>query len=169
MYILNHCTGIGPVLNLRFSPTFSTIMWDPPSTAGVLSGLTYHLTVTNMNTGVVIINTNTTETSYSLSSVLICTFYNARVTAFSLELNGDTMSIMERIPGGECNLKFYRCTCCLYLPYIDYYKLMELSPHVLINNNDVTSPVITVIFNVVLQVHVVCVIFLSYFVIVYFL
>ena len=59
--------GIGPVLNLRFSPSFSTIMWDPPSIAGVLSGLTYHLTVTNMNTGVVIINTTTTATNYSIT------------------------------------------------------------------------------------------------------
>ena len=57
----------------------------------------------------------------------------------------------------------------LLISPLDYYELMDLSPHVLINNNDVTSPVITVIFNVVLQVHVVCVIFLSYFVIVYFL
>ena len=38
---------------------------------------------------------------------------------------------------------------------LGYYELMELSPHVLINNNDVTSPVITVIFDVVLQVHVI--------------
>ena len=73
-HVPNHYTGIGPVLNLRFSPTFSTIMWDPPSTAGVLSGLTYHLTVTNMNTGVVIINTSTTDNSYPLSSLLFCTF-----------------------------------------------------------------------------------------------
>ena len=46
----------------------------------------------------------------------------------------------------------------LLIPPLDYYKLMELSPHVLINNNEVTSPVITVIFDVVLQVFVVRVI-----------
>ena len=115
----NHCTGIGPVLNLRLSSTFSTIMWEPSLTVGVLSGLTYHLIVTNMNTGVVIINTNTTETSYPLGSLLLCTFYNACVTAFSLEQKGDTTSIMGRIPGGECDIywsKVYRCICCLYLP-----------------------------------------------------
>ena len=99
----DHCIGIGPVLNLRFSPTFSTIMWDPPSTVGVLSDLTYHLIVTNMNTSVVIINTTTTDTSYLLSSVQFCTFYNASVIAFSLEQKGDTMSIMEETPGGECD------------------------------------------------------------------
>ena len=97
-------TGIGPVLNLRFSPTFSTIMWDPPSTAGVLSGLTYHLIVIKMNRGVVIINTTTTETSYPLSSVQRCTLYGTSVTAFSLEQKGDTMSIMEGTPGGECDI-----------------------------------------------------------------
>ena len=130
-------------------------MWDPPQTAGVLSKLTYHLTVINMNTGVVIINTTTTDTSYPLSSAQHCTFYNASVTALSLEQKGDTMGVMEGTPGGECmifyiGLKFCICTCCLFSS--DYYELMDLSPHVLINNN---TSVITVIFNVVLQVHVV--------------
>ena len=57
----------------------------------------------------------------------------------------------------------------LLIPPLGYYKLMDLSPHVLINSNDVTSPVITVMFDVVLQVYALSVIFLSYFVIVYFL
>ena len=155
-HVPDHCTGIGPVLNLRFSPTFSTIMWDPPSTAGVLSGLTYHLIVTNMNTGVVIINNTTTETSYPLGSLPFCTFYNASVTAFLLEQKGDTMSIMEETPGSECGvLSKVLYMYMLLISPLGYYKLMELSPHVLINNNEVTSPVITVIFDVVLQVHVI--------------
>ena len=33
------CTGIGPVVNVRFTPSFSAVLWDPPATAGVLSGL----------------------------------------------------------------------------------------------------------------------------------
>ena len=41
----------------------------------------------------------------------------------------------------------------LLISPIDYYELTELSPRVLINNNDVTFPVITVIFDVVLQVY----------------
>ena len=94
--------GIGSVLNLKFSqPSFSTIMWDPPPTAGVLSGLTYHLTVTNMNTGVVIINTTTTDTSYPLSSVQLCTYYNASVTAFSQDHSSDAETVIKRIPGGK--------------------------------------------------------------------
>ena len=56
-----------------------------------------------MNTGVVIINTNTTDTSYSLGSVQFCTVYNASVAAFSLEQNGDTMNIIKKTPGGECD------------------------------------------------------------------
>ena len=94
-------TGIGPVLNLRFSPTFSTIMWDPPPTAGVLSGLTYHLTVTNMNTGVVIINTTTTDTSYPLGLIQFCTTYTASVTSTSQHYTGDSAVILERTPGGN--------------------------------------------------------------------
>ena len=97
----NHCTGIGPVLNLRFSPSFSTITWDPPSTVGVLSNLTYHLTVTNMNTGVVIINTTTTDTSYPLSSLQLCTLYSASVAAVSPEYSGDTVVIVGKTHGGD--------------------------------------------------------------------
>ena len=94
--------GIASVLNLKFSqPSFSTIMWDPPPTAGVLSGLTYHLTVTNMNTGVVIIDTTTTDTGYPLSSVQLCTYYNASVTAFSQDQSSDAETVIERIPGGK--------------------------------------------------------------------
>ena len=94
-------TGIGPVLNLRFSPTFTSIMWDPPSAVGVLGDLSYILTVTNMNANVVIINTTTTDTSYPLSSVLFCTFYTASVTAFSLEHKGNTVITIDKTPGGE--------------------------------------------------------------------
>ena len=98
--LLTH-TGIGPVLNLRFSPSFSTIMWDPPSTAGVLKGLTYHLTVTNMNTGVVIINTITTDTSYVLGSIQRCTFYHASVKPMSQSYTGDSEAIINKVPGGK--------------------------------------------------------------------
>ena len=52
----------------------------------------------------------------------------------------------------------------LLISFLGYYELMDLSPHVQINDNDVISPVITVTFDVVLQVHVVRVIIvLSYF------
>ena len=94
-------TGIGPVLNLRFSSSFSTIMWDPPSTAGVLSGLTYHLTVTNRNTGVVIINTTTTVTSYPLGPIQLCTTYTASVTSTSQHYTSDSAVIICRVPGGN--------------------------------------------------------------------
>ena len=98
-------TGIGPVLNLRFSPSFSTIMWDPPSTAGVLSDLTYHLTVTNMNTGVVIINTTTTDTSYPLGSIQFCTTYTASVISTSQDYTSDSVAITDRVPGGKITHK----------------------------------------------------------------
>ena len=75
-------------------------MWDPPPIAGVLSNLTYQLTVTNMNTGVVIINTTITETSYTVGSLTKCAFYTARVAAASLHQSGDAEFIKQRIPGG---------------------------------------------------------------------
>ena len=75
-------------------------MWDPPPTVGVLSNLTYHLTVTNMNTGVVIINTTTTDTSYTVGDLKLCIFYNASVAAASQDQSGDAKFIKQRIPGG---------------------------------------------------------------------
>ena len=78
-------------------------MWEPPSTVGVFSNLTYHLTVTNMNTGVVIINTTTTDTSYPIDDVKHCTLYKANVTAITHKENfrGDIAIIKQRSPGGE--------------------------------------------------------------------
>ena len=60
------------------------------------------------------------------------------------------INVVTRHP--NIGLRFCTCTY-MHLPYIsplDYYKLMGLSPHVLINNNGV----ITVTFDVVLQVRV---------------
>ena len=77
-------------------------MWEPPLTVGVISNLTYHLTVTNMNTGVMIINTNTTETRFTVGTVIkLCTRYTASVTAFSQSQKGDTENIIKETPGSE--------------------------------------------------------------------
>ena len=76
-------------------------MWDPPQTAGVLTNLTYHLTVTNMNTGVVIIDTTTTKTSYTIGATQPCTNYSASVTAFSSEYTGISVLIIDSSHGGE--------------------------------------------------------------------
>ena len=95
-------TGIAGVNNLRFCPSFKTIMWDPPPNFGVLGGLSYHLTVTNMNTGVVIINTTITDTSYRVGVTQPCTNYSASVTAFSGEYTGVSTSIIDSFRGGEC-------------------------------------------------------------------
>ena len=95
--------GIGHVLDLRFNTAFTTVMWDPPQTAGVLSNLTYHLTVTNMNTGVVIVNTTTTETSYTVGSTQFCLEYRVCVVAFSSQYRGGNTFIKERTPGSEYN------------------------------------------------------------------
>ena len=78
-------------------------MWDPPQTAGVLSNLTYHLIVTNMNTGVVIINTNTTDNSYPIGSTQFCLEYRVWVIAFSSQYHGGSTFIEERTPGSEYN------------------------------------------------------------------
>ena len=76
-------------------------MWDPPATVGVLSDLTYCLTVANMNTGVVIVNTTTTTTNYSITDSQFCVDYAVSVSAFSLEYRGSTVSVVKRTLGGE--------------------------------------------------------------------
>ena len=95
--------GIGQVKNLKFSPSFSNISWEPPPTAGVLGTLYYYLIVTNVNIGRVIINITTTGTSYPIDSPDYCTHYNASVTAFSVDLTakGDTVDTTDRTPGSK--------------------------------------------------------------------
>ena len=59
------------VINLRFNPLFNTLLWDPPVTAGVLSDLSYIVTVLNNNTGDVIVSDTTTNTQCLLSVIVI--------------------------------------------------------------------------------------------------
>ena len=97
----DHCTGIGPVLNLRFSPTFTKILWDPPWTAGVLSNLTYNVTVMNNVSSELILNKTTDNTYCPLPALQPCQYYTANVTAFSSEYHGDSVAKKQRTPGGE--------------------------------------------------------------------
>ena len=64
--------GIDPVVNVRFTSSFSAVLWDPPATAGVLSGLSYIVIVMNNNTDQVIVNDTTTNTIYSLPVLELC-------------------------------------------------------------------------------------------------
>ena len=74
-------TGIGPVVNVRFSVSFIVLLWDPPATAGVLSGLSYIVIVMNNNTGQVIVSDTTVDTNYPLPDGLNmpCQYYTANV------------------------------------------------------------------------------------------
>ena len=86
---------------MRFTPSFSTVLWDPPATAGVLSGLSYIVIVMNNNTGQVIVSATTTNTNYPLPVLQFCQYYTANVTAFSSEHHSDSVVTGLRTPGGE--------------------------------------------------------------------
>ena len=90
-------TGIGPVLNLRFNPLFSQVLWDPPSTVGVLSGLTYRVILINNINNEVIVSETTDNTHYPLPALQPCQYYTANVTAFSSEYHGDSVIFKQRI------------------------------------------------------------------------
>ena len=92
--------GIGPVQNLRFSPSFDTIIWGKPLSAYVDS-ISYQLTVTDLDHDIVIIDTTTNETSYPINSPTFCTHYRGNVTAFSLKYMGDQKTRTARSPGRE--------------------------------------------------------------------
>ena len=104
-------TGIGPVLNLRFNPSFTQVFWDPPSTAGVFSNLTYQVIVKNSE---LLIYDTTTNTYYPITSIVQrCHEYTANVTAFSSEYHGDSVVYKEKPLGGVCV-----CVCvrvCVYV------------------------------------------------------
>ena len=93
--------GIGQVVNVRFTPSLSAVLWDPPATVGVLSGLSYIVIVMNNNTGRVIVSDTTTNTNYPLPAVQQCQYYTANVTAFSSEHHSDSVVTGQRTPGGE--------------------------------------------------------------------
>ena len=76
-------------------------MWDPPPTAGVLSILSYQLTVINMITSQVIVSITTTDTRYSLPDLIPCQEYMANVTASSSGRKGESVVTVQRSPGGE--------------------------------------------------------------------
>ena len=109
-YFMCHCTGIGHVRNLKFSPLFNQVLWDPPSTAGVLGGLKYQVTVTSNGSN----KTNefkkiatTLNTYYNFPEAKRCRYYTASVTALSSEYHGTAVTITQRTPGGMCNLYLY--------------------------------------------------------------
>ena len=105
--VISYCyhTGIGTVevINLRFNPSFNTLLWDPPVTAGVLSDLSYIVTVVNNSTGDVIVSDTTTNTQYPLpvDGIQFCQCYKANVTALSSEQLGHSVIAVQRTPGGE--------------------------------------------------------------------
>ena len=93
--------GIGQVVNVRFTPPFSAVQWDPPATAGVLSGLSYIVIVMNNNTGQVIVSDTTNNTNYPLPVLELCQYYTANVTAFSSNHYSNSVIIAQRTPGGN--------------------------------------------------------------------
>ena len=95
-------TGIYPVTNVRFTPLLRFIMWDPPATAGVLSGLSYIVIVMNNNTGQVIVSDTTNSTKYPLPNTIeLCQYYTANVTAFSSQHHSESVFTGQRTPGGD--------------------------------------------------------------------
>ena len=98
-YTINICTGIGHVFNVRFSLLFSAVLWDPPATVGVLSGLSYRVIVMN-NNNTVVVNATTTNTNYD-GLYEPCQYYTANVTAFSFQHHGESVVIEQKVLGGE--------------------------------------------------------------------
>ena len=86
---------------MRFTPSFTTVLWNPPATAGVLSGLSYIVIVMNNSTGQVIVSATINNTNYPLPTLQPCQCYTANVTAFSSEYYSDSVVTGQRTPGGE--------------------------------------------------------------------
>ena len=91
---------------MRFTPSFSAVLWDPPATAGVLSGLSYIVIVMNNNTGQVIVSATTNNTNYPLPVLQPCQYYTANVTAFPSGRPSINVVTGQRTPGGELAFVF---------------------------------------------------------------
>ena len=95
---LNILSDIGPVLNLNFTPSLSSILWDPPATVGVLNLLfSYNVIVMNMNTNEVIVSDTTNSTIYPLPQLQSCHYYTANVTVFYKDHFGDSVVTEQRL------------------------------------------------------------------------
>ena len=145
-------TGIGPVVNVRFTPSFSAVLWDPPATAGVLSGLSYIVIVMNNNTGQVIVSDTTNNTNYPLPVLELCQYYTANLSAFSYQHHSDSVITGQRTPAGECD-RLEWMGVMLYIWYLitAYYGLvMVIDPVVVIHNTTHSAVTFTIILQQVL-------------------
>ena len=95
-----YCTGIGQVRNVRFTSSLSDVQWDPPLSA--LYGLMYKVTTMDMNTGQIVVNETTNNTSCPLPPLQLCQHYIVNVTAFSSQQEGDSVVTGLRPEGSEC-------------------------------------------------------------------
>ena len=88
---------------MRFTPSFSAVLWDPPATVGVLSGLSYIVIVMNNNTGQVIISATTNNTIYPLPGAPTPCQVTTQLmlTAFSSEYYSESVVIGQRTTGGK--------------------------------------------------------------------
>ena len=107
-----YCTGIGQVRNVRFTSSLSDVQWDPPLTA--LSGLMYNVTTINMDTGQIVVNKTTNNTSCPLPTLQLCQNYTVNVTAFSSQQQGD--GVATGPPGSEFFWAVY--VLCQWLCFI---------------------------------------------------
>ena len=153
-------TGIGHVLNLRFNPSFTTILWDPPlSTAGLMSSLYYQVTVMNIDSGVIFINT-TTNSYYTLPDIQLCEYYTANVTVSSSGYHGDGVVFGQVTPGGmsfvTACVHVFVCVCvhaCIlvrksyivyfFLTSLDYYNVEVIKQEVAFNSKSSVKLIIT--------------------------
>ena len=158
IYILiapaQNVSAVGQVLKLRFSSSFNTVTWDPPTTAGVLSNLSYQLTVINVITNQVIVSTITTDTNYTLLQITPCQEYMANVTVSSTEHQGESVVTSQRSPGGELlKLVSLRIIIMMLLKCCsEVYKVINVSQEVVVHQEG-NSSFVAVIFRVKLQVH----------------
>ena len=136
-------SGIGPVGNIRFISSFSIVAWNPPATAGVLSGLSYIVNVMNNNTGLVIVNATTNNTSYPLPAGLNipCQYYTANVTAFSSQHHSESVVTGQRVPGGMIRVTHMYCLLILIIS-LEYYDLASV-PRIVVASYSTTQSSVT--------------------------
>ena len=132
--------GIGEVVNVRFTPSFSAVLWNPPATAGVLSGLSYIVIVMNNNTGQVIVSATTNNTNYPLPILEHCQYYTVNVTAFSSEYHSDSVVTGQRTPGGELTINYLLEFTVIFL---EYYDLKSVSSQPVVVSYNTTHCAIT--------------------------
>ena len=102
----------------------------------------YKVTTMNVNTGQIVVNETTNNTSSPLPPLQFCQNYIVNVTVFSSQQQGDSVVTDLRLPGSECVGCVLLCVSeCVY--FIDHYQFKTISTKIIFRESSAAEFLVT--------------------------